>query len=323
MGLVNPKISVLMSAYNAEKHIEEAVQSILDQSYKDFEFIIINDGSNDNTLEKLRAFADLDNRIRLIDQSNIGLTNSLVKMVELARGKYLARMDADDVSHKERLTLQIQYLEDNLSVGMIGSWVHIIDEVGSIISNKKLVTLDKKIQKKIIYGNQFVHGSVMLRKDIFFLAGGYDDTFKYSQDYDLWLRVSKISKCVNYPFYLYLLRVHKDSLSCKNSDSQLDFAVRSIMKNVCHQRIKYGFKFIGMKCECPMCTGTTFHLNTERIKAIVSARLLLRRGEYKKSAYFYSKIKSIEGYSMALLLRSTTMTHLAKNLYVYLTRTLL
>ena len=101
MGLVNPKISVLMSAYNAEKHIEEAVQSILDQSYKDFEFIIINDGSNDNTLEKLRAFANLDNRIRLIDQSNIGLTNSLVKMVELARGKYLARMDADDVSHKK------------------------------------------------------------------------------------------------------------------------------------------------------------------------------------------------------------------------------
>ena len=322
MGLVNPKISVLMSAYNAENHIEEAVQSILDQSFKDFEFIIINDGSNDSTLEKLRTFAEHDNRIRLIDQSNIGLTKSLVKMVELARGKYLARMDADDVSHKERFALQIQYLEDNLSVGMIGSWVHIIDEAGTTTSKKKLVSSDKKIQRKLIYGNQFVHGSVILRKDIFFLAGGYDETFKYSQDYDLWLRVSKVSKCVNYPSYLYLLRVHGDSLSCKNSDSQLDFAVSSIMKNVCHQRIRYGFKFFGMKCECPTCTSTTVHLNAERIKIIVSARLLLRRGEYTKAAYFYSKIKSIEGCSMSLILRSTSLTHFSKKIYVYLTRVL-
>lgn len=307
-----------MSAYNAENHIEEAVQSILDQSFKDFEFIIVNDGSNDRTLGKIRKFTECDKRIRLINQKNIGLTKSLIKMAGVAKGLYIARMDADDISHKERFALQIKYLEDNSSVGMVGSWINIIDSAGTIQSKKKLVRSNKKIKSRIKYGNQFVHGSVMFRKDIYSLAGGYDENFRYSQDYDLWLRMAKISNCVNYPAYLYLLRVHGDSISNENSESQLDFAVNSIMKNVCHQRIKYRALFFRPKCKCPVCSGTVVGSNTDIIKTIVSARLLLRRGEYEKSAYFYSKMNNIEGAIMSLILSSSRVTYFLKKIYVSL-----
>lgn len=309
-----------MSAYNAEKHIEEAIISIINQSYEDFEFIIVNDGSTDKTLSIIKKYANLDKRIRLINQNNIGLTKTLIKLVDMAKGKYIARMDADDISHEKRLLLQVDYLDKNQNTAVIGSWVNIINKRGEIDRKKKLTTSRKKIKKRIIYGNQLVHGSVTFRKDIYNIVGGYDSNFRYSQDYELWLRITKKANIANYPSYLYSLRVHKDSISSKNLKSQLDFAVNAVLKNICHQKIQSKISLFKSKCGCIICKNDSKKNNIEIIKRIVYARILLRMGDYNRSALYYSKIKNLEGRIMTLFLKSKRTMYFIKKIYFILNK---
>ena len=315
---MNPEISVVMSAYNADAHIDTSIQSILKQSFKDFEFLIINDGSTDQTLNKIKKFAKVDSRITLINQENAVLTKSLIKAIGLSNGRYIARMDADDISSTNRLSLQLSYLRKYPNVEMIGSSVIIIDPSGRQLSKKKLPRSDATIKKRLLYGNQFVHGSVIFSKDVYFSAGGYDENFLYSQDYDLWLRIAKISQCANLPDYLYYLRVHDHSISNKNSDSQLDFAVDAIMKNVPYHKIDSGSLTLRLKGSSKVPTAKD-QTNIARIKNTVTARLLLRRGDYKRARLYYSKSTTIESLFMRLILRFTGVASVAKRLYVAIT----
>jgi glycosyltransferase involved in cell wall biosynthesis len=306
-----PKVSVLMAAYNAEKHIEESICSIINQSYKNFEFIIVNDGSTDNTASIIEKYAKHDKRICFSNQKNIGLTKTLIKLIDRARGLYIARMDTDDISHPERLSLQVDYLDNNQSVGVIGSWVNIIDEKGSIRRKKRLITESKKIKKRIIYSNQLVHGSVIFRKNIYQKAGGYDSNFIYSQDYDLWLRMINQTNITNYPEYLYYVRFHAESLTNKNFKSQREFAVNAIIKNVSHQKIMHKNFFYRFICKASECQNN----KTDYIKIIVYARFLLRMGDYKGSAFYFAKMKNFEGRMMTLLLKSERVTRSLKKIY--------
>jgi glycosyltransferase involved in cell wall biosynthesis len=129
---MTPKVSVVMSVYNNESYIREAVESVLNQSFKDFEFIIINDGSTDRTREILTSYTD--ERIRLFDQENRGLTISLNRGLSLAKGSYIARMDGDDISDPERFAEEVRFLEQNEKIGLIGTYAHRIDEQGRIVS---------------------------------------------------------------------------------------------------------------------------------------------------------------------------------------------
>ena len=291
-----PKLSIIMSAYNADKYIEESIRSILDQSYKNFEFIIVNDGSNDRTLEIIDSFGIADRRIKIINQENKGLTKTLIESVAISNGDYIARMDADDVSNINRLSTQINYLESNRSVGMLGTWINVIDSSNKVTKTVKLPSRSTTIKRRMQYGNQFVHGSVMFRKDIYEAVGGYDESFKFSQDYDLWLRMIKITDCINITKCLYYLRVHENSISITNNQLQLEHAVRCITKNI------YGKKDLS---------------NTDdQIINTVSARLLLRRGEYHKARAFYYKMRNIEGILMSNILKHTKITALVKRGYV-------
>ena len=301
-----------MPAYNAEKHIDEAIISIINQTYENFEFIIINDGSTDNTQSIIKKYAERDKRIRFFNQKNIGLTKTLIKFIDKARGVYIARMDTDDISHNERLSLQVKYLDKNRNIGVIGSYVNIIDDKGKIRRKKKLITVCEKIKKRIIYSNQLVHGAVTFRKDIYKLAGGYDSNFKYSQDYDLWLRMIKKTNITNYPDYLYFVRFHDESLTSKNLKSQSDFAVSAIIKNVCHQKILYKSFFYKSRCRVEECRNDN---KIDNIKIIVYARFLLRMGDYKRSAYYYTKMKNFEGRVMSLLLKSESVIRFLKKIY--------
>ena len=124
----NPLVSVLMSVYNGDRYLDEAIDSILSQTYENFEFIIINDGSTDHTKDILSSYSNQDNRIRVFHQKNHGLTFSLNRGLELSRGKYVARMDADDISSPRRLEEQINYLRANPEVGVLGTQMEIINE---------------------------------------------------------------------------------------------------------------------------------------------------------------------------------------------------
>lgn len=178
-----------MGAYNAEKYINEAIESILKQTFKNFEFIIIDDCSNDDTLNLIKNYAHQDNRINLIQNKvNKGLTKSLNIGIEHAKGKYIARMDADDISHPERLKTQYNFLEKNEEIILVGTSGFTINENGDIIEERDVPLTHKEIEKVIMVVNPMIHSSVMFRKEKIRYIGGYNEDFKKVQDYELWFR---------------------------------------------------------------------------------------------------------------------------------------
>jgi len=218
---MNPKISVVMSVYNGEKHLRGSIESILNQTFTDFEFIIVNDGSTDASLEIIKSYDDA--RIRTINnEKNIGLTKSLNKATKKARGEYIARQDADDISLPNRLELQLEFLEKHPDVALLGTGIYVIDEKGDKIE-KRIMHPNPK--KSLLKGNRFIHGSVMLRRSVIDELGAYNETLKYSQDYELWLRMSKKYDVRNVTAPLYKLRMHKGSILSKNIEEQQMYAV--------------------------------------------------------------------------------------------------
>jgi len=218
-----PKISVVMSVYNAEKYLVKAVESILNQTYQDFEFIIINDASTDTTEGILRQFADP--RLRIFKNSeNLGLSKSLNKAIELAVGIYIARMDSDDISLPHRFETQLRFLEANDDYALVGSSYLHIDDNGMTIGINNVPLEDATLRKKLKVSNCFAHGSIMMSKKSVQEVGGYDEKYIFSQDYDLWLRMSEIGKVANIREPLYCWRVTRSCISVERRKEQKYYA---------------------------------------------------------------------------------------------------
>lgn len=220
----NPIVSVIMSVYNDEKYVSLAIDSILKQSFEDFEFIIINDGSTDRTLEILKEYEQKDSRIVLIEQENRGLTKSLNIGIKKAKGKYIARMDSDDISDLQRFEKQIEFLEINKDYALIGTNVEKIDESGKHIEFNTTKYTNKEIQKTLSIRNCFAHGSVMINRTMIKDECYYDENFKYAQDYRLWAKIAKNFKVANLEEPLYSLRLHEKSISKTKLEDQAIYA---------------------------------------------------------------------------------------------------
>ncbi|WP_103599759.1 glycosyltransferase family 2 protein [Campylobacter concisus] len=195
----NPVVSVVMSVYNAEKYLDDAIQSILKQTYKNFEFVIINDGSNDRSLEIIKKYKNEDDHIILISRENRGLISSLNEGIAKARGEYIARMDADDISLPFRIEKQLQVMEHDKNIVVCGSWINIF---GENINEKvaRYFEHDKQIKANLLVSCCFAHPSVMIRKDA--LTNNnilYDERFKNAEDYYLWTQLAKVGKFYNIP----------------------------------------------------------------------------------------------------------------------------
>ena len=223
----NPKISVLMSVYNSDEYISYSIKSILEQSYKKFEFLIVDDGSKDDSLKIIKKYSKKDQRIKIIiNKKNIGLTKSLNKLAKIAKGNFIARMDADDISHTERFKEQINWFRKNPKKILLGTSGIKIDEKGNIIKSLNLKSLShKKILKKLTFNNLYLHSSTMFKKSLFFKVGGYRNFFKYAQDYDLWCRMSKYGLVGNLNKELVSIRFHSKSLSYKKKKLQSFYAI--------------------------------------------------------------------------------------------------
>lgn len=210
-----------MSVYNGEAHLREAIDSILNQSFTDFEFIIVDDCSTDASLEIIRSFEDI--RIKIINnEKNIGLTKSLNIALKQAGGKYIARQDSDDISLQHRLKKQLDYLEKHPGVVLLGTSIFAIDSNGRI-SEKRIAAPNPG--KTLFEGNKFVHGSVMFKKDLLKEVGYYNELFKYSQDYELWLRIAEHYDARNLTEPLYKLRVHSGSIGASKIGEQSMFVI--------------------------------------------------------------------------------------------------
>jgi len=219
-----PELSIIMSVYNDSKYLGSAIDSILNQSYTDFEFIIINDGSTDDSLAVINRYASRDNRIKSIDQENIGLTRSLNKGIIMSTGRYIARMDSDDISNPERLKIQVQFLKNNTDYALVGTNVVKIDTDGRDISINRTKYHHKAIIATLKNRNCFVHGSVVINKSLLDGELRYDEKFRYAQDYKLWTEIASKYKVANLKNALYKLRIHEKSISFKNVEQQCVFA---------------------------------------------------------------------------------------------------
>jgi hypothetical protein len=210
----NPKVSVVMSVFNGERFLREAVASILGQSFRDFEFIIINDGSTDGTGAMLDSYARSDPRVRVYHQENKGLTESLNRACGLAQGQYIARMDGDDVSTPDRLGRQIGFLEHHDKVGLLGGAVEEIDDQGRRVSLWRPPLENESIRAALhSFSLPISHPAVMMRKQAFDAMGGYRAPFLLAQDYDLWLRIVEDWEAANLSDVVVRKRTHSKMLS--------------------------------------------------------------------------------------------------------------
>lgn len=213
-----PKISVVMAIYNSERYLSDAIKSILSQTFSDFEFIIVNDGSTDNSLKIIESFSDP--RIKIINQENQGLAKSLNNGLRQARGEFIARMDADDISFPERFEKQIKFFENNPEYDFCGTSAIFINEIRQKIGERIVLDDWQKIKKTILWKNPFIHPSMMFRRTLLDKAGFYYEHPRHSkfdyypEDYELWLRaIGRGMKCANLIEPLIYYRINPKGLT--------------------------------------------------------------------------------------------------------------
>ena len=209
-----------MPVYNGAEYLEQAIDSILNQTYQNFEFIIILDGPNKSLEKYISNYAKIDQRIKYyINEKNLGLSKSLNKAIKYSKGNYIARQDSDDISLKERLEKQISFFKNNLSISVLGTQAIKINDKGIVIGREKN-KLHHNNMEIFLYKNPFVHSSVMFVKDHFYEVGQYNENLEVSQDYDLWVRFVSNFKLCNLNSYLLKLRMHRSSVSYKKKKLQ-------------------------------------------------------------------------------------------------------
>jgi len=230
---MTPLISVVMSVFNGETYLAESVESILRQEYRNWELVVLDDGSTDRTSEILRRYSG-DSRVRLVRQGNAGLTRALCRGIEMANGTYIARQDADDVSKPDRLGRQIEYAMQR-GYDLIGSDIDIIDERGRLVATDSYrERLD--MLEHLLRANDYTHGTLLFRKDI--VEPVYREKFLYSQDYDLSLRAASSRRLGYVDSSLYMLRRRKDSISQARRHEQNGFA--ALANAFARQRMRDG-----------------------------------------------------------------------------------
>lgn len=209
----SPLVTVLMSVHNGGQWVGAAVRSILAQSFRDFEFLIIDDASTDDTAAAVQAFDDP--RIRLVRlEENIGLTRALNLGLRQARGQFIARQDADDVSMPERIALQTAFLHARPEVVIVGSQGWLCNAHGAVTGTRLLATNTAGIRWAGLFFNPFIHSAVMFRTEVIReQLGGYDETFALCQDYELWLRAANQFAVANLEENLVSVLEHTDSVS--------------------------------------------------------------------------------------------------------------
>lgn len=218
-----PAISVALSVYNGARFLAPAIESILAQSFRDFEFLILDDGSQDDTRAIIKHFATHDARIRPILRENRGLIASLNQLLAEARAPIIARMDADDISHPERFARQYTFLSEHPDYAVIGSWTDDIDEkdrpwpVGSL---PHPVSHEDFLERIRVGGPLMCHPAVMMRRDAILAVGGYHAAFRHCEDLDLWLRLASVTHLGSLPERLIRYRHYPNQVSSRHAAEQ-------------------------------------------------------------------------------------------------------
>jgi glycosyltransferase involved in cell wall biosynthesis len=227
----DPKITVLMPVHNGEPFLREAVESILGQTYGGFELLVVDDGSTDGSAAIVLSFGDP--RIRLVaNPANAGIVASLNRGLALARGEYVARMDCDDVSLPRRLERQVAFLSADPGVGVLGTGYETVDRDGNMLETLRHPPRHEILLWSLFFYNPIAHPTVMMRREAVLSAGGYrSEDYRgrgrfFPEDYDLWWRLSRVTRLANLPEILVRLRKHGGNLMAVHGEEYLENAAR-------------------------------------------------------------------------------------------------
>ncbi len=282
-----------MSVYNAESYLNACIDSVLSQSYKSFLFYIIDDASTDNSLDIIKSYDD--KRIFIIQNStNIGLTKSLNKVVELIETKYIARIDADDICLNNRFEVQLNILEKNNELALLGSSAFVINERNEEIGEINIPIINLK--EELFFKNSFIHSSIMIRTEVL-KKYKYDERLTFAQDYNLWVRIAQNFNIANIENKLIKYRVHNKSISVVRKREQGESVLPTIMSQ---------FKYLGFKNESKKVKMSELHLRyfvfgnktikfKERIMLVLFYRkvLILNRRNSVYNNYLNSELVKI------------------------------
>jgi hypothetical protein len=210
-----------MAVYNGEHFLRDSIDSILGQTFRDFEFIIIDDGSTDDSNRIIRSYADP--RVRLVEnEGNLGLTRSLNRGLRLARGEFIARQDADDISEPERFAMQVAFLDAYPEVALLGTQYRYMDEAGKSWETDPLPSSPLELRWALLFGTAVIHTSVMLRREgVLETVGLYDETVAYAQDYEYWCRIAAHFPVATLDAPLVRYRCHKASITSHDRAGQM------------------------------------------------------------------------------------------------------
>jgi glycosyltransferase involved in cell wall biosynthesis len=230
-----PDVSVVMSVYNGVDRLRETMDSVLSQEGISLEFIVIDDGSTDGSGATLDNYARQDARIRILHQENQGLTHALIRGCEAAKGKYIARQDAGDISLPNRLSLQKAVLDQHEDCAFVSCWTtmvgptdeYLFTQRGKGRASSPIRILSKRGEKWVVIERPTSHGSVMFRKEAYRKVGGYRAAFYYAQDWDLWYRLAALGTFAIVEQCLFRARITPGSISSSNGDRQAAYAALS------------------------------------------------------------------------------------------------
>ena len=224
-------VSVVMPVYNAEKFVGEAIESILSQTFRNFEFLIIDDASTDRSWEIIKKYSLRDKRIKALrNLQNLRTTKTLNKGIKLASGKYMVRMDSDDWSFKDRIRSQVDFMNKHPEIGVSGGIIEVCDENLNVLNRRAYPLTDKSVRRKIFMYSPFAHPATIWRIEKLKEVGGYNENIPLSQDYELYFRIGKISKFGNLNKVLLKLRTHNDSSSIIRGKFQEQYTIYSRIK---------------------------------------------------------------------------------------------
>jgi len=211
-----PLISVLMPVYNAERYVAQAIESVLNQTFGNFELLIVDDGSTDRSLKILQQYAAQDQRIQLSSRTNTGYVTALNQMLQAAQGEFIARMDADDIALPDRFEQQVYFLKDHPEVVCVGGWFQLIDHRGRFLTTLEIATDDQTIQQAALAGHGSIcHPTAMIRRSAMLQIGGYDENLMPAEDVDLWLKLGEVGQLANLSVPVLKYRLHSRSVSAQ------------------------------------------------------------------------------------------------------------
>lgn len=250
---IQPLVSVLVCAYNAERYIQQSIGAIMAQTYKNLEIIIVNDGSIDSTLKILDNFAKIDNRIKIINnENNLGFISSLNIGLDNIKGEYVARTDADDITKPHWIETLVSVMQQNTNLMAIGSYLEILSEEGngSLLAKNNVngqileyPLTNYEIKKKLLFGSTMAHPTMLIRSSVYQKFNlRFNLEYKYAEDYKHWLDISRLGELANYPEALVYYRLHENQTSSKYKKEQDETA-----KKIRLEAISYYFSDMGIK----------------------------------------------------------------------------